>query len=114
MPSRRSRSRASPRESSTSKPNPPPTRSRIEISDNGPGIPKGLWEKIFDPFFTTKQVGKGTGQGLALAKDFIVNQHGGKLLLDSRPGFSTTFVIELPLKPPTSSQTRQPVRNAQA
>jgi PAS domain S-box-containing protein len=87
---------------------------RIEISDNGPGIPKGLWEKIFDPFFTTKQVGKGTGQGLALAKDFIVNQHGGKLLLDSRPGFSTTFVIELPLKPPTSSQTRQPVRNAQA
>jgi two-component system NtrC family sensor kinase len=88
--------------------------ARIEISDNGPGIPKGLWEKIFDPFFTTKQVGKGTGQGLALAKDFIVNQHGGKLLLAHRPGFATTFVIELPLKPPVSTQTRQPVRYAQA
>ena len=87
--------------------------ARIEISDNGPGIPKGLSEKIFDPFFTTKQVGKGTGQGLALAKDFI-NQHGGKLLLAHRPGFATTFVIELPLKPPVSNQTRQPVRYAQA
>ena len=88
--------------------------ARIEISDNGPGIPNGLWEKIFDPFFTTKQVGKGTGQGLALAKDFIVNQHGGKLLLEARPGFSTTFVIELPLAPSISTQTRQPVRYAQA
>lgn len=88
--------------------------ARIEISDNGPGIPKGLREKIFDPFFTTKQVGKGTGQGLALAKDLIVNQHGGKLLLEDRPGFSTTFVIELPLVPSVSSQTRQPVRYAQA
>ena len=87
---------------------------RIEISDNGPGIPDGLWEKIFDPFFTTKRVGKGTGQGLALAKDLIVNQHGGKLLLEYRPGFSTTFVIELPLVPPVSTQTRQPVSYAQA
>lgn len=87
---------------------------RIEISDNGPGIPNGLREKIFDPFFTTKRVGKGTGQGLALAKDCIVNQHGGKLLLEHRPGFSTTFVIELPLAPPVSTQTRQPVRYAQA
>jgi PAS domain S-box-containing protein len=87
---------------------------RIEVSDNGPGIPKDLSEKIFDPFFTTKQVGKGTGQGLALAKDFIVNQHGGKLLLEHRPGFSTTFVIELPVKPPVATQTRQPVRYAQA
>lgn len=87
---------------------------RIEISDNGPGIPGGLWEKIFDPFFTTKQVGKGTGQGLALAKDFIVNQHGGKLLLESKPGFSTTFVIELPLQPPVSLPSRQTVQHAQA
>jgi two-component system NtrC family sensor kinase len=87
---------------------------RIEISDNGPGIPNGLGEKIFDPFFTTKRVGKGTGQGLALAKDFIVNQHGGKLLRESRPGFATTFIIELPLKPPVSLLTRPPVRYAQA
>lgn len=87
---------------------------RIEVSDNGPGIPKELREKIFDPFFTTKQVGKGTGQGLALAKDFIITQHGGKLLLEQRPGFSTTFVIELPLTPPLANQARQPVRHAQA
>lgn len=85
---------------------------RIEVSDNGPGIPRELREKIFDPFFTTKQVGKGTGQGLALAKDFIVNQHGGKLLLEHRPGFSTTFVIELPLTPRLATQARQPVRHA--
>lgn len=82
---------------------------QIEISDNGPGIPAGLYEKVFDPFFTTKRVGKGTGQGLALAKDFIVNQHGGKLLLEDRPGFSTTFVIELPLTPPAALQSRKPV-----
>lgn len=87
---------------------------QIVISDNGPGIPAGLYEKVFDPFFTTKRVGKGTGQGLALAKDFIVNQHGGKLLLEDRPGFSTTFVIELPLKPPVALQTRKPVQHAKA
>lgn len=69
---------------------------RIEISDTGPGIPKSLTDKIFDPFFTTKPVGKGTGQGLALAKDIIVKQHGGRLFLADRPGFATTFVIELP------------------
>ena len=88
--------------------------AQIEVSDNGPGVPKELREKIFDPFFTTKQVGKGTGQGLALAKDFIVSQHGGKLRLEHRPGFSTTFVIELPLTPPLATQARQPVRHAQA
>jgi PAS domain S-box-containing protein len=69
---------------------------RISISDNGPGIPDAIREKVFDPFFTTKQVGKGTGQGLALAKDVIVKQHGGRLFLEDAPGFATTFVIELP------------------
>jgi two-component system, NtrC family, sensor kinase len=87
---------------------------RIEVSDNGPGIPSALGEKIFDPFFTTKQVGKGTGQGLALAKDFIVTQHGGKLLLESKPSFATTFVIELPLAPPATSQPEPFAQYAQA
>ncbi len=73
---------------------------RIRMSDNGPGIPSQLREKIFDPFFTTKIVGKGTGQGLALAKDIIVNHHGGRLYLSETEGFSTTFVIELPVRPP--------------
>lgn len=57
---------------------------RIEINDTGPGIPNSLREKIFDPFFTTKKVGKGTGQGLALAKDIIVKQHAGRLYLDEK------------------------------
>ncbi len=68
----------------------------IMISDNGPGVPESLRAKIFDPFFTTKSVGKGTGQGLALAKDCIVKGHGGVLTLAEIDGFSTTFVIRLP------------------
>jgi PAS domain S-box-containing protein len=72
---------------------------RIEISDNGAGVPSELRGRIFDPFFTTKSVGRGTGQGLALAKEIIVAQHGGRLLLEDRPGFSTSFVIDLPLNP---------------
>ncbi|NJM34983.1 MAG: HAMP domain-containing histidine kinase [Rhodomicrobium sp.] len=81
---------------------------RITICDNGPGIPEAIREKVFDPFFTTKQVGKGTGQGLALAKDVVVKQHGGRLFLEDTEGFTTTFVIELPLTPPeTGSRKRR-------
>ncbi len=71
---------------------------QILISDTGCGVPEKLKQKIFDPFFTTKPVGKGTGQGLALAKDCIVKSHGGKLTLVDKPGYATTFLIELPLK----------------
>ena len=71
---------------------------RIRVSDNGPGVPPSLREKIFDPFFTTKKLGKGTGQGLALAKDIIVNQHRGRFYLHDTKGFSTSFVIELPTR----------------
>jgi two-component system NtrC family sensor kinase len=85
---------------------------RIEICDNGPGIPQQLREKIFDPFFTTKQVGKGTGQGLALAKDIIVQQHRGRLRLEDRPGFSTSFIIELPCEQPKTENSRE-ARHAQ-
>jgi len=70
----------------------------IQISDTGPGVPDNLAEKIFNPFFTTKPVGKGTGQGLALAKDFVVKGHGGLLKLINVERFSTTFQISLPLK----------------
>ncbi|WDI31144.1 ATP-binding protein [Hyphococcus flavus] len=68
----------------------------VSISDTGCGVPQALVEKIFDPFFTTKPVGKGTGQGLALAKDCIVKGHGGKLSLIDKEDFATTFHIELP------------------
>lgn len=67
------------------------------IADNGPGIPVEIQEKIFDPFFTSKEVGKGTGQGLALAKDIVVNRSGGLLHLINLDGFNTAFKISLPI-----------------
>ncbi len=72
-------------------------RARLSVSDTGPGVPEELRQKIFDPFFTTKPVGKGTGQGLALAKDCIVKGHGGCLCLTDVDGFATTFLIDLPI-----------------
>jgi signal transduction histidine kinase len=87
---------------------------RIEVADNGPGVPETLKEKIFDPFFTTKQVGKGTGQGLALAKDIIVQQHAGRLYVEPKPGFSTCFVIELPCDEPKKSAQREKEKNGAA
>lgn len=71
---------------------------RISISDNGCGIPEDVCAKIFDPFFTTKEVGKGTGQGLSIAHNVVVEQHGGTLVVDSKPGVGTTFNIRLPLE----------------
>ncbi len=69
----------------------------IEVADNGCGIPATILEKIFDPFFTTKEIGKGTGQGLAIARAVIVDKHHGKLTVDSEVGRGTTFRIWLPL-----------------
>lgn len=68
----------------------------IRISDTGSGIPHGIRAKVFDPFFTTKPVGKGTGQGLAIAHSVIVQKHKGVLRFESEPGQGTTFIIQLP------------------
>lgn len=68
----------------------------IEIQDNGIGIPELNRHKIFNPFFTTKPVGKGTGQGLAIAYNIITEKHHGKIHFESEEGHGTTFVIELP------------------
>lgn len=70
----------------------------IRISDNGTGIPKDIQQRIFDPFFTTKEVGKGTGQGLAIAHSIIVEKHGGLIYFESDPGRGTTFIIKLPIE----------------
>jgi signal transduction histidine kinase len=69
---------------------------KIAISDTGHGIPSDIIDKIFDPFFTTKPVGKGSGQGLAIARSIVVGKHGGKLEVASQPGVGTTFTIALP------------------
>ncbi len=68
---------------------------RIEIADNGPGIPKDVVNKIFDPFFTTKEVGKGTGLGLSISYS-IVEKLGGRMMVASEEGKGTTFTIYLP------------------
>lgn len=68
----------------------------IEIQDNGAGIPDAVVAKIYDPFFTTKGVGKGTGQGLAISRDIVVNKHGGTIDCVSRAGEGTRFMIRLP------------------
>ncbi|MBN2789877.1 MAG: PAS domain S-box protein [Candidatus Delongbacteria bacterium] len=70
----------------------------IQISDTGTGIPDELREKIFQPFFTTKEVGKGTGQGLAISYDIIVNKHNGKIDIDVKKGSGTTFIIKVPIE----------------
>lgn len=69
----------------------------IEIKDNGAGISKEILNRIYDPFFTTKPVGMGTGQGLAISHDIIVNKHQGKIDITSEVGVGTTFIISLPL-----------------
>lgn len=69
---------------------------QIVIEDNGGGIPDEIKQKIFDPFFTTKDVGKGTGQGLALVQKIVIQRHKGKIHLESEAGH-TRFTLELPL-----------------
>jgi signal transduction histidine kinase len=71
---------------------------QIAIQDTGTGIPPEIQSRIFEPFFTTKPVGKGTGQGLALAHSAIVNRHQGRIWFESEPGQGTTFFIKLPVE----------------
>lgn len=70
----------------------------VSISDTGPGIPEDVRAKIFEPFFTTKEVGRGTGQGLAIART-IVQRHQGSISFQSEVGKGTTFHIRIPVEP---------------
>jgi PAS domain S-box-containing protein len=72
------------------------TGVEIRIGDTGTGIPLDVRAKIFDPFFTTKEIGKGTGQGLAIARSIIVDKHEGSIDFESAIGEGTTFIVRLP------------------
>src|SRR5271154_7491772 len=73
-------------------------RIAMEISDDGPGVPRGIASRIFDPFFTTKPPGVGTGLGLSIVYG-IVKQHGGEVTFDNQPGAGAKFTVELPVVP---------------
>jgi len=70
--------------------------AEIRIQDTGTGIPEKVRARIFDPFFTTKEIGKGTGQGLAIARSVVVDKHGGSIHFETEEGKGTTFVVRLP------------------
>ena len=74
-----------------------PPWAEIRVSDTGLGIPPAIQAKIFDPFFTTKEVGRGTGQGLTIARSIVVDKHKGQLYFETEAGVGTTFVVRLPL-----------------
>ena len=69
----------------------------VTVSDTGCGIPEANRARVFDPFFTTKEVGRGTGQGLAIARSVVVDRHKGALTFESEEGKGTTFYVRLPV-----------------
>ena len=71
--------------------------AEIRVADTGPGIPEPIRDRIFDPFFTTKEAGRGTGQGLAIARAVVVDKHRGTLTFETEMGKGTTFILRLPL-----------------
>ncbi|MBX3206269.1 MAG: hypothetical protein KF764_14450 [Labilithrix sp.] len=71
--------------------------AEIRVTDTGAGIPESARDRVFDPFFTTKPVGKGTGQGLAIAYAVIVEKHGGEISFETELGRGTTFIVRLPV-----------------
>jgi PAS domain S-box-containing protein len=77
----------------------------LAVSDTGTGIPEDIREHVFDPFFTTKEIGKGTGQGLSIARAVVVDRHRGSLSFQTEPGMGTTFYMRLPVNGPGAAQS---------
>jgi two-component system NtrC family sensor kinase len=75
----------------------------IAIGDTGHGIPDSIRDRVFDAFFTTKEIGRGSGQGLAISRSIVVDRHGGILTFDSAVGVGTTFTIRLPIAGPPAA-----------
>ena len=84
--------------------------AEIRIADSGTGIPEAVRPHLFEPFFTTKEVGRGTGQGLAIAHSVIADKHGGTIHFETEVGHGTTFIVRLPL----AGGPNSPVRRAAA
>ena len=78
----------------------------ISITDTGGGIPDDVAARVFDPFFTTKEVGRGSGQGLALARGIVINQHAGTISFETSVGIGTTFTVRLPIDGARSAQVK--------
>ena len=76
----------------------------ISFTDTGGGIPPEIQQRIFDPFFTTKEIGRGTGQGLSIARAIVVDRHGGELAFDTAAGRGTTFTLRIPIAGPRACQ----------
>lgn len=76
----------------------------LTIRDTDQGIPEKSRSRILEPFDTTKEVGKGTGQGLAICHDVIVGKHGGSIIFESEEGIGTCFIVTLPLHSPTGEK----------
>ncbi len=83
----------------------------IAIGDTGGGIPPEILSRIFDPFFTTKEVGKGTGQGLAIARTIVHENHRGDITVDTAVGEGTTFSIRLPIAPSVPAPAAESARD---
>jgi signal transduction histidine kinase len=82
---------------------PTDTGVTVEVEDNGSGIPGDILHRIFDSFFTTKPPGSGTGLGLNISRNIVMQHHGGDLSVDSVPG-RTAFHVQLPLRLPQSGE----------
>jgi signal transduction histidine kinase len=72
---------------------------RIEVEDNGSGIPEAVRDRVFERFFTTKDAGRGTGQGLAIARGIVVDRHGGTIRFETEVGRGTVFTVRIPIHP---------------
>ena len=86
----------------------------ISVSDTGVGIPEAIRDRVFDPFFTTKEVGRGSGQGLAIARAVVVEKHGGTLTFETEVGAGTTFSVRLPLDPADAHAHDEDIATASA
>lgn len=78
---------------------------KIQIKDNGPGMPENLQKNIFEPFFTTKKPGIGTGLGLSVSYFIITKTHKGRIEVDTAPGLGSNFIIHLPIDPEPGNES---------